>query len=223
MQNYLTAIIAKLAGSPEASVRWDVRPQCGDRPDRFGQPRGGVGQGPRRQPGEDRGDIQAGRVDRPRSRRTAGGRRGDLLGRDALLADPWSTSSSGSRRARHGRVPGRHGPHAPLHPGRERPRGSHPPRRLRLERPYNPRRRAQDLDCLPSSLDDRLPCRPERRDRLRLRDASTTPAATAWRPTPTASFDIPITPDSGSATRAESLRKRAVISAGTAACSPTRS
>ena len=71
-ENYLTAIrkacrIAKIAARAGRSA---VR----SRPDRFGIVAGRLGQGPGRQPEEDRRDVQASRGDRPRSRRKAGRR-----------------------------------------------------------------------------------------------------------------------------------------------------
>ena len=135
-ENYLTAIrkacrIAKklreLGVRPYGVVRIDSACVAGR-----------LGQGPGGQPEEDRRDLQAGRRDRPRSRRTAGRRGRDLLGRHALLADDGRPARAG-RRARDGRLPGRHGPHAALHARRERPRGPDPAQGLRLE---GPRRRS---------------------------------------------------------------------------------
>ena len=106
--------------------------------------------------------------DRPRPRRAARGRGRDLLGRHALLADDGRPARTG-RRARDRRLPGRHGPHAALHARRERPRGPHPPARISTGRTRRrSTRRCRTLDRRPAALDDRLPRRPERRDRLRL-------------------------------------------------------
>jgi hypothetical protein len=92
--------------------------------------------------------FKGGGQDRPRLRRAARGRRGDLLGRHALVADDGGPARTG-RRARDDRLPGRQGPHAPLHPRRERAGGSHPPRELRLERQGDARLGAPDLDGRP--------------------------------------------------------------------------
>ena len=80
--------------------------------------------------------------DRRGPRRAARRRGRDLLGRHALLAARWSSCSKLVDRPETRRLPGRHGPHAALHPRLQRARGPHPARGLRLERPADARRRA---------------------------------------------------------------------------------
>ena len=63
---------------------------------------------------EDRRDVQAGRRDRPRSWRAPGRRRRNLLGRHALVAHDGRSARTG-RRARDGRLSGRHVAHVALH------------------------------------------------------------------------------------------------------------
>ena len=194
------------------------RPPLRRRPVRLGHRRRGLEPRPGRQPVEDRRDFSAGRPDRPGPRREARGRGGDLLGRDALVAEDGRPPGAG-RRAGDRRLPGRHGPHPALHPGRERPRGpaSSPTRST------GPIRR--DLDAALRTLTTAL--RPWTIDFHVAQNDATVFGSGSHDHTgrhclatdPTASSTSPTTPASGSATRTGSSPRRSSIFAGTAACS----
>jgi hypothetical protein len=95
---------------------------------------GGLVRRPGGEPEEDRPNLARGGRCRRGRRRTARSRRGDLLGRHALLAANGATAGDGeSPKGR--RLPGRHGPHAALHDGLQRPGGCDPSGELRLEGP----------------------------------------------------------------------------------------
>ena len=192
------------------------------RPHRFGVVAGRLGQGPGGKPEEDRRDVQAGRGDRPRLRRKAGCRGRNLLGRNAFLADDGRPARAG-RRARDCRLSGRHGTHAALHARRKRARRSDLARGLRLERPRDPRRGPEEVDRRAAALDDRLPRRPERRDRLRLGHSRPhRPALPGKRPERQAGYPPPrrlLAPRR----KRQADQDESATSAGTAACFPMRS
>ena len=160
--------------------------------------------------------------DRRGPRRAARRRGRNLLGRHAQLEAAWSSCSRLVGRARDARLPGRHGPHAALHARLQRTRGPPPARRITTGRTGRARRRPADADRRAAALDDRLPRRPERRHRERLRLArQDRPPLPAERPQRQARHR-PRTPASGCATTTASRRATFSTSAGTAACSPTR-
>ena len=110
------------------------RPPLRRRPDRLGGEPGDWAKDPEGNTKKIAETFKQAGDDRRGPRRAARRRGGDLLGRHALVAEDGRPARAG-RRARDRRLPGRHGPHAPLHAGRERPRGPHPARGLRLEGP----------------------------------------------------------------------------------------
>ena len=91
-------------------------PPVRDRAHRFRRQRRRLGQRSRREHQADRRDLPRGLLDRRRSRRTAGRRGRDLLGRHAWLAAQRGVAGDGGP-PEDPRVPGGHGAHHAVHHG----------------------------------------------------------------------------------------------------------
>ena len=114
-----------------------------------------------------RRDLPPGLRRRREPRRTAGGGGRNLLGRHAQLENDDRPAGSG-RSAADAWLPGRYGPHAPLHPGLQRPRPASC-RKTSTGTTASARPGADDAHRRAPAVDDRFPRRPERRHGLRLR------------------------------------------------------
>ena len=158
---------ARAAGSPGGSASWACGPTASCGSTRPASPADWAKDPEGNQERIAETFKQAAR-DRRGPRRAAGRRRGDLLGRHALLADDGRPAGAG-RRARD-RSASR-----PTWPTRCSTRWARTPPRTASCRQASTGtttptldERPADADRRPAALDDRLPRRPERRDRLRL-------------------------------------------------------